>query len=256
MEDLSFWIRGSQILLYIFSFVAGVTSFLSPCIIPMISVYFSLITGVSIRDLKDIELHKQMRKFILINTFIFVLAFTLVFTAAGGLGGSVGRWLNGYITIMNRIGGAIIIAMGLNLIGLLNFNFSFLNKYDVNNIKTSSRYLTTFLIGLFFAIVCSHCIGPILYSLLIYTTTTKSALVGMKIMFVFSSGLAIPYLLVGYYLPKTISAIKRIKKYQNVIVVIAGISLIFLGILMFFNKIQDLTTFLSRLLPYKLPFVM
>lgn len=81
---------------YLLPFAAGLASFLSPCIIPMISVYFSLITGVSIRDLKDIELHRKMRKFILINTFIFVFAFTLVFTIAGALGGSVGRWLSGY----------------------------------------------------------------------------------------------------------------------------------------------------------------
>lgn len=243
-------------MLYILSFAAGVTSFLSPCIIPMISVYFSLITGVSIRDLKDVELHKKMRKFILINTFIFVFAFTLVFTIAGGLGGSVGRWLSSYNSIMNRIGGIITITMGLNLIGLLNLNFSFLNKYSVDNIKTYSRYLTTFLIGLFFAIVCSHCIGPILYSMLIYTTTTKSALVGMKIMFLFSLGLAIPYLLVGYYLPRAISATKRIKKFQIAISTIAGISLIFLGIIMFLDKLQDLTAILGRLVPYKLPFGM
>lgn len=241
---------------YLLPFAAGLASFLSPCIIPMISVYFSLITGVSIRDLKDIELHRKMRKFILINTFIFVFAFTLVFTIAGALGGSVGRWLSGYTTIMNKIGGGITIIMGLNLIGLLNLNFSSLNKHSADNIKTSSRYLTTFLIGLFFAIVCSHCIGPILYSMLIYTTTTKSASAGMTIMFLFSLGLAIPYFLVGYYLPLAINAIKRVKKFQNAISVVAGITLIFLGIVMFLNKLQDLTAILSRLLPYKLPFGM
>ncbi len=241
---------------YLLPFAAGLASFFSPCIVPMISVYFSLITGVSVRDLKDIEVHKRMRKFILINTFIFVSAFTLVFTIAGALGGSIGRWLSGYTTIMNKIGGAITIIMGLNLIGLLNLNFSFLNKYSADNIKTSSRYFTTFLIGLFFAIVCSHCIGPILYSILIYTTTTKSAFAGMTIMLLFSLGLAIPYLLVGYYLPHAINAIKRAKKFQNVICAVAGATLIFLGIVMFLNKLQDLTAIFSRLLPYKLPFGM
>ncbi|EMT38815.1 cytochrome c-type biogenesis protein [Thermoanaerobacter thermohydrosulfuricus] len=238
---------------YVLPFIAGVASFLSPCIIPMISVYFSLITGMSIKDLKDVEFHRAMRKFILINTFVFVLAFTIVFTLVGGLSGTIGKWLSSYISIMNVIGGILIIAMGLNLIGLINLNFSFLSKYSAHEIKTSSRYLTTFLIGLFFAIVCSHCIGPVLYSMLIYTATTGSALIGIKTMFLFSIGLAVPYLLVGYYMPEAIKVIKKTKKYQNIISIILGTFLIFLGFLTTLGKIQDLTTFLSRLLPFKLP---
>lgn len=94
---------------------------------------------------------------------------------------------------------------------------------------------------------------PVLYSMLIYTATTGSTLIGMKTMFLFSIGLAVPYLLVGYYMPEAINVIKKTKKYQNIISIILGTFLIFLGFLTTLGKIQDLTTFLSRLLPFKLP---
>lgn len=179
----------------------------------MISVYFLLIIGVLIRDLKDIEFYKKMRKFIFINIFIFVFVFIFVFIIIGVLGGSVGRWLSGYIKIMNKIGGVIIIIMGLNLIGLLNLNFVFLNKYSVDNIKIIFRYFIIFLIGLFFVIVCFYCIGLILYFMLIYIIIIKSVLVGMMIMFLFFLGFVILYLLVGYYFFYVINVIKRVKKF-------------------------------------------
>ncbi|SNS08956.1 cytochrome c-type biogenesis protein [Anaerovirgula multivorans] len=242
------------------AFAAGLVSFLSPCIIPMITVYFSLITGMSMEELTKIKKKTSTHIHIIINTLLFIAAFTIVFTIAGGTAGRAAKFLSNNIRIFNVIGGTMVIILALKLLGFfkaISLKSNKLEKlFNTDKISTRFRYLTTFLVGIFFAIACSHCIGPILYSMLIFAGSTGSAYNGMLIMFSFSMGLAVPYLLVGLTLRRSIGILQRISKYQKYISYSVGTILLFFGILMIFNKFTMLVGFLSRIIPIKIPFGM
>ncbi|KUO76922.1 MAG: hypothetical protein APF77_21630 [Clostridia bacterium BRH_c25] len=241
--------------MYLMAFLAGLVSFLSPCIIPMITVYFSLITGMSVEDLKKKEKSKALRLKIIINTFLFIAAFTVVFSAAGAASGKVSSFINENTAVFNIIGGIMVIFLSLKLFGF--FNAMSLKIKALERLSerfkgnASASYVTTFLVGIFFAIACSHCIGPLLYSMLIFAGNTSSSYTGMAVMFMFSMGLAVPYLLVGAAFGKSINFITRILKYQRLISYITGAVLLLFGILLLFNRFTLIVEILYKIIPFK-----
>lgn len=166
-----------------------------------------MITGQSIDNLK-LETSTFLRRRILISTALFVLGFTIVFTLAGAVAGTVGKWLGESVFYLNIIGGLFVILIGLQMTEVFKLKglekVLSLQKHIDFNLSVKSQYITAFLVGLVFAIACSYCIAPTLYSVLIYAGTTGSVSQGMLLMFLFSIGLAIPYLLVGYSYSHTI----------------------------------------------------
>ncbi|MDA8234388.1 MAG: sulfite exporter TauE/SafE family protein [Clostridia bacterium] len=244
--------------LYPIAFAAGLLSFFSPCIIPMISVYFTLITGLSIDELEGVD-RTALRKSIFIKTMLFVLAFIIVFTLAGGAAGQVGKVLQQQMWVFNLVGGLFITLLGLKMMGLLNLAFVEklnLERYiSINKgmLKGRNQYLTAFLVGLFFALACSHCIGPTLYSVLIAAGAAGSTSGGMLVMFLFSIGLAIPYLLVALSIGAALNFLKKLGPYKKVIGVITGGIMIFFGVMIMLDKFTVITGFFFKLLPYKLP---
>lgn len=241
--------------IYLIAFFAGLVSFFSPCIIPMITVYFSVITGMSVKDLKAVEKSKAVRLKILINTLLFIAAFTIVFSIAGAASGKAARFIKENIVIFNVLGGVMVIFLALKLLGFfkaLSFRIKPLEDlFDRFKARASSGYLTTFLVGIFFAVACSHCIGPLLYSMLIFAGNTGSAYAGMTVMFMFSMGLAIPYLLLGIAFGRSIDFLKKSKKYHVVISYIAGAILLLFGILLLLNKFTLAVEILYKIIPFR-----
>ncbi|WHH60161.1 cytochrome c biogenesis protein CcdA [Petroclostridium sp. X23] len=239
------------------AFIAGMVSFLSPCIVPMITVYFSLITGRPISELTDGNKRISMQMHIFINTLLFIAAFTLVFTIAGGTAGQAAKFLNKNIRIFNILGGITVIFLSLKMLGFfdwISLRSRKLEKiFDASRLSTRARYLTTLLVGIFFAIACSHCIGPLLYSMLIFAGNTGSAYNGMFIMFSFSMGLAIPYLIVGLTLNRSIKILQKISKYQKSVSFVVGAILLMFGILMLFSKFTLIVQLLYKIMPIKIP---
>lgn len=242
------------------AFAAGLVSFLSPCIVPMITVYFSLITGMSMEELTKLKKKRGTQIHILINTLLFIAAFTIVFTIAGGTAGRAAKFISNNIRVFNVIGGTMVVFLALKLLGFFNaisLKSTRLEKiFNTDKITTRFKYLSTFLVGIFFAIACSHCIGPILYSVLIYAGSTGSTSSGMLIMFSFSMGLAVPYLLVGLTLRQSVGILQRISKYQKFISFGVGTILLFFGVLMILDKFTTLVGFLYRIIPINIPFGM
>lgn len=243
--------------IYILAFTAGLVSFLSPCIIPMITMYFSLITGMSVEELKETGKSKAIRLKIIINTLLFILAFTIVFTLAGAASGKAASFIKDNIGVFNVLGGIFVIFLALKLFGLfkaVSFSIKALdNLFDRFKKKASTRYLTTFLVGIFFAVACSHCIGPLLYSMLIFAGSMGSSYTGMAVMFMFSIGLGVPYLLIGIAFGKSLGVLKRIQKYHTVISFVTGVVLLIFGILLLFNKFTLMVEILYKFIPYSLP---
>lgn len=243
--------------IFILAFVAGIISFISPCIIPMITVYFSVITGMPVKKLKDTGKGYKKQLSILINTLLFILAFTLVFTIAGGAAGEAAKFLNKNIRIFNVIGGVAVILLSLNMLGIFKLNLIKMPELEnyLSRVKTSTRarYVTTFLTGVFFAVACSHYIGPILYSMLIFAGSTSSIYGGMLIMFMFSMGPAIPFLIAGLFMGRVASLLRKTSKRIRIISVITGSIMLIFGILMLLNKFTLIVELFSRAIPIKLP---
>lgn len=241
--------------IYMMAFLAGLVSFLSPCIIPMITVYFSLITGMSVEEMKNSDKSKAVRVKIIINTLLFIAAFTIVFSAAGAASGKVANIIKENVIAFNVLGGISVIFLALKLFGFFSTISlrikSIESLFDRFKANAAASYITTFLVGIFFAIACSHCIGPLLYSMLIFAGNTGSSYTGMAVMFMFSIGLAIPYILVGAAFGKSINLIKRMLKYQRAISYITGAVLLLFGILLLFNKFTLIVEVLYDIIPFR-----
>lgn len=238
------------------AFTAGLFSFLSPCIIPMLSVYFSLISGQSFRNLRDLTAVDAIRKGVLKSTLAFIAGFALVFTLAGAMAGQVGSLLERSIGVLNIVGGVFVIALGLMMIGLLPQDLLqrlTLRHRDMEDAPPGPRIWSSFLVGLFFAVACSHCIAPTLYSVLIYAGTTGSPVAGAVLMAAFSLGLAIPYLLSGLFLGSTIKLLKRASAPRRWVQWVTGMLMIGLGAAMITGKLTWLTAAVGQLWPFKLP---
>lgn len=241
--------------IYMMAFLAGLVSFLSPCIIPMITVYFSIITGMCVEQLEKTIKSKAIRFRIVINTLLFIVAFTIVFSAAGAASGKASSFIKENIVVLNILGGIAVIILALKLLGLfraITFRIKFLDDiFDRFRANASTGYLTTFLVGIFFAVACSHCVGPLLYSMLIFAGNTGSIYSGMAVMFMFSMGLAVPYLLLGIAFGKLMSFLKRIQKYHKVISLAAGVVLLIFGILLFLNRFTLIVEILYKIIPFR-----
>lgn len=238
---------------YALAFAAGLVSFISPCIIPMLSGYFTYITGLSLRELCNLPDGKTLRKEIFLKTLMFVIAFTIVFTLAGGTAGVFAKFLKEYRQVLNFIGGAAVILLALNLLGLFRKKGPDNCKIPGDEKIGGSSYLMSFGIGIVFAVACSHCIGNVLYSILIMAGSLGSVSAGMFVMFFFSLGLAIPYLLAGLYMDRVIKVIHKAQRAEKALNIIFGVVLLGMGILIMSNKFTILTGWAARLLPFKLP---
>jgi cytochrome c-type biogenesis protein len=143
--------------------------------------------------------------------------------------------------------------MGLVRLSFLS-KFNLKNKISIDNIPTGYKYLSTFLVGVFFAVVCSHCIGATLYSMLILTGTSTTN--GSLVMLLFSLGLAIPYFLVGLAFNKVIPVVERLGSHQKKLQIVMGLILIAFGVLMITNEFTILTKLLNKYIPFRLPYSM
>lgn len=241
--------------IYVTAFMAGLVSFLSPCIIPMITVYFSLITGMSVEELKKAGKTKAVKLKVINNTLLFIAAFTIVFSAAGAVSGRVAGFVKANVPVFNILGGIMVIFLALKMFGLfdaVSFRIKVLeNLFDKLKKKASAGYITTFLVGIFFSIACSHCIGPLLYSMLIFAGNTGSSFTGMLVMFMFSMGLAVPYFIVGAVFGKSIILVKKAMKYQKIISYITGAVLLIFGILLLTDKFTLIVELFYKIIPFK-----
>ena len=213
------------------SFVAGVLSFLSPCILPLIPIYISYITGISIEQLQE---SKNTLKIFIISLF-FISGFTLIFVLMGASATAIGNFILKKKNILRIIGGIIIIIFGLHLIGILKIKKLYTEKRIVlKNKKTG--YLSSFLLGMAFSAGWTPCVGPVLSSILIIAANEKTVLRGIILLFTYSIGIGIPFLITSLLLNKLLNFFNKIKKHYRVIEIIMGFLLVILGVLFLLNK--------------------
>ena len=221
---------------------AGLISFLSPCVLPLIPGYISYISGSSINELIE------KKNINLLPIILFTVGFSLVFIFFGAASTLLGQVLlkNSYEL---RIGaGIIIIILSLHIIGIINIKFLNYEKRVQTNIK--KNFFSPILIGMAFAFGWTPCIGPILGSILVLASTEESVKEGIILLTFYSIGLAVPFILSGYLIQKFLVFSKNFRKNINLVSKIGGIILLITGILIITNQLQALGYYLQNIFPF------
>lgn len=216
------------------SFLAGLFSFLSPCILPLIPAYFTFISGYSMEDLTRNANH-QIRKKVIISTLAYIAGFSVVFILLGASASFLGGLVYDHINIIRTAGGILIILLGIHLTGIIHFSRLDVEK-RIDLQKKPLHFFGTFLVGMAFATGWSPCIGPQLGAILIIAGSQDTVGKGMLLLSLYSAGLAVPFLMISIFIHLVLDILqktKRILKYANIA---AGILLIVLGLVLITDK--------------------
>lgn len=226
------------------SFVAGIVSFLSPCVLPLIPGYLSFICGTDLE-----KLQKKSKYFILEKSLLFVLGFSIVFILLGASSTFFGSFLLDKSRIFSNVISIIIIFFGLYLIGIIKFNF-LNNEFKFYISKYSNNFFFPLIVGMGFAFGWTPCIGPILGSILALASLENTLIQGIFLLITYSIGLGIPFVLAGYYMGNFLIFSKKARKFISNIQKISGLILIVTGILILTSKLQSIGFYLLEALPF------
>ena len=224
------------------AFSAGLISFLSPCVLPLIPGYIAFISGQSLNELLE------KKKINLIPLILFSLGFSFVFIIFGSAASVLGKFLLQNSQQLRIVAGIVIIIFSFQLIGI--FNIGFLNFEKKFYTKKSSNTLFSFIIGMAFGFGWTPCIGPILGSILALASIEETIFEAIVLLSFYSLGLAIPFVLSGYLMQRFLIFSKNFKKNINFISKIGGIILLVTGILILTNQLQAVGYYILNVFPF------
>ena len=221
---------------------AGLISFLSPCVLPLIPGYISFISGQSLNELVE------SKKVNLIPLVLFSLGFSFVFISFGAAASALGKILLQNSNYLRIVAGTIIVIFSLQLLGIINI--SFLNYEKKYYTKKSTKPLFVFVVGMAFGFGWTPCIGPILGSILALASTEENISKGVIMLSFYSLGLAIPFILSGFLIQKFLLFSKNFKKNINIFLKFGGIILLITGVLILTNQLQVLGYYILNIFPF------
>ena len=217
---------------YLISFLEGVITFISPCLLPMLPVYISYFVGGGERSIRKT----------LSGASGFVLGFTLVFVAMGALAGTLGSFLTKYQTVVNIVSGLVVIFFGLNFMGILKVN---LFRGGMGRVKQSGGFFSSVVFGVIFSLGWTPCVGAFLGSALMMASQQGTVAAGVVMLLVYSIGLGLPFVLSALLIDRLKAAFDFIKKHYGVINKICGGLLVAVGILMMTGLLGRYLSFVS-----------
>jgi cytochrome c-type biogenesis protein len=223
---------------------AGVLSFLSPCVLPLVPSYLTFVTGMSLEDLQE----GHDRRTTLIHSLLFVTGFSLIFIMLGASASFLGQFFRAYEIWIARIGGLLIIALGLHLAGVFRL-MPLMQEKRLHLANKPAGYLGTLGVGMAFGAGWTPCIGPVLGAILTYGFSQDTMWAGVGLLSVYSLGLAIPFLVSALALNAFLDAFRRFRKWIPVAEKVSGILLIALGILLMTGYMTVLSSWLNTLTP-------
>jgi len=239
---------------YWLAFTAGVLSFISPCVLPLIPSYLTYITGLSFSQLDDEHPTAQVRKTVVFHSLCFILGFSVVFVLLGAIAGIASSQIELYLREglewVEKIGGLLILLFGVHMTGLFHFGV-LLGEKRVQLQKKPSGFAGTFLVGVAFAAGWTPCIGPILASILVVAASSGQVGQGVGLLSVYSLGMGIPFLLSGLLFHQFLAAFKRFRKHIRLVEIGTGVMLIAVGIMLMFDMLGDITMFLYQWVPVR-----
>ena len=222
---------------YIVAFTAGILTFLSPCILPLVPSFIAYITGVSYNDLKnDGKMHEVRRKTIS-HTLLFILGFSVIFLLLGLTATAIGQALFQYQKAIRIGGGVLIILFGLVLTGIVKLGFME-KDHHLNVHAKKATYFGSFLVGVTFAAAWTPCAGPILGSILVIAGTKSSVGEGAVLLMLYSAGIAVPFLITALAIHSFLNYFNRFKKVMSHINIVAGVLLMIVGVLIITDSLN------------------
>ena len=234
------------------AFLAGVLSFISPCVLPLIPGYLSFVSGVTLEEMRGGSALAApapgARRKALISSVAFVLGFSLVFISLGASATAVGVFLMKWLSVIGKIAGVVIILFGLHMMGVLRIGWLYAEK-RVQTAKKPAGFFGAMLVGIAFAFGWTPCIGPILAAILAVAAAQESVGQGVKLLAVYSLGLGVPFIATSLAINKFFAASARIRKHYHAIEVVSGVLLVVVGVLIFTNRFTIIAQYLSPFLP-------
>src|SRR6266576_5527673 len=226
------------------AFVAGLISFLSPCVLPLVPGYVSLISGAGVEELKSND--GQLFRKVMLNSIAFIIGFSIVFIALGAISTEVGQMLRFYKSMLARVAGVVIIVFGLHLTGIFKIKALYTDA-RLHQVKGGSTPWGAFVIGFAFAFGWTPCVGPILGVILTFAAAQDSVTKGIFLLAVYSMGLAVPFLLTSLGVERFLKFYKRFRMHMHALEVGSGGLLIVLGLLLVFGRFTIISNYLSFL---------
>ncbi len=226
------------------AFFAGVLSFLSPCVLPLVPGYVSLISGASVESLQTAD--RKLMRSVMLNSITFIIGFSIVFISLGAVATTVGQLTMQYRRQLAQVAGVVIIIFGLHLTGVFKINALYADK-RLHSVKGGASPLGAFLVGFAFAFGWTPCIGPILAGILLLAGSQDTVLKGVLLLMVYSLGLAVPFLLTSIGVNRFLSFYAKFRRHLHTVEVISGVLLIVFGLLILLNKFTILAGYLGFL---------
>lgn len=226
------------------AFIAGLVSFLSPCVLPLVPGYVSLISGVGVEELKAQE--SQVLRRVMLNSIAFIIGFSIVFVTLGALSTEVGQLAAQYKSTLARIAGVVIILFGLHLTGIMPIKALYADK-RLHNVKGGSTPWGAFVVGFAFAFGWTPCVGPILGAILGLAAAQNSVSQGILLLTVYSLGLAVPFLLAALGIERFMKFYSGFRRHMHAVEVASGALLMVLGVLLVLGKFTVLARYFSFL---------
>lgn len=220
------------------AFGAGLLSFLSPCVLPLVPVYLANLTGSGVIDSET-----DARWATLFHALIFVIGFSSVFIMLGALAGQFGAFLSAYTQLLYRIAGVLLVLFGLHLIGVFKIPLLYYERHLGYPRGNTPAYLRSFLVGAAFSIGWTPCVGPLLGGILAVAWSSQTLWKGVYLLTAYSIGLGIPFLILGLLPALTTRYLKRLNRHLRLVSIISGLLLIALGALIFTNSLVQLNKY-------------
>ncbi len=240
--DITYWI----------AFTAGILSFASPCVLPLIPSYLTYITGLSFSQLDEAQPNAKVRLTVFLHSLCFILGFSIIFILLGAIAGIASSQIQVYLREglgwIEKIGGFLILLFGIHMTGLFSFRV-LLGDKRVQLHKKPSGFIGTFVVGIAFAAGWTPCIGPILASILMVAASSGQVGEGVGLLALYSLGLGIPFLFSGLLFHQFLTAFKRFRQHIRLIESGTGIMLIAVGFMLMFDLLGPITMFFYRWIP-------
>ena len=237
---------------FLAAFVAGVLSFISPCVLPLIPGYLSYISGLTLDEMQGtgdgaMSLGAARRR-VLVASIFFILGFSFVFICFGAAASVLGQYMLERQRLLAKIAAVIVIVFGLHTMGVLRIGWLYSEK-RVQVEKKPTSLFGAFFVGLAFAFGWTPCIGPILAGILAIAGTQQTVGQGVQLLAVYSAGLGLPFLLTAFAINQFFTVFKRIRKHYHLIEIISGLLLVLIGLLIFTNRFTLIAKWLTPYLP-------
>ncbi len=238
--------KSSHEISILIAFSAGLLSFVSPCVLPLIPSYITYITGASFKQLTEAKTRAKLRWATIFHSLLFIMGFSTIFILMGASASYLGQLMVQYQYWIMKGGGVLIIILGVHFTGMINLPFLQMERrFELK--KKPLGYIGSFLVGIIFAAGWTPCVGPILSTILLYASTSKSFTAGVVLLTSYSMGLAVPFFLSSLAFNLFLSAFERIKRFMRVIMIVSGCFLIAIGILLLTDTFKEIASYLMIL---------